>query len=181
MKKNKPKTVLIFIGVFCLTALFLGAYVYSFYAVKEKSENASLVFDELNEYLSKGGTINTLKMSIKNTKEDRKKVDAYFVKRDDIPDFTRKIESLGGMSGTDLTITALRSQGDVLSFDLSSEGSFKNTLQLISLIESLPFKVDITKAYIDVVEVEIPKEDGGGIKSTWKGNYSIDLIGFISK
>jgi len=181
MKKNKQKTIWILIGVITLTSVLVGAYAYSFYEVKAKSENASLVSDELNEYLSKEGTINILKTSVRDTEEERKKIDTYFVPRDDIPDFARKIEALGGMSGTDLAITGLRIQGDVLFFDLSSDGGFQNTLQLISLIESLPFKVEVVRAYIDVVETEISEEEGGGIRRSWNGNFSIELIGFIAK
>jgi len=181
MNKNKQKTIWIFVGAMSLSLALIGVYVYSFYELKAKSEDASIVSGELYEYLSKEGTINILKTSVKNTKEDRKKIDTYFVARDDIPDFARKIEALGEMSGTDLEITGLRKQGDVLFFDLSSDGGFQNTLQLISLIESLPFKVEIMKAYIDVVETEIPEEDGGGTKRSWNGNFSIELTGFIAK
>ncbi len=181
MKNNKQKTIWILVGVIILNLLLSGVYAYSFYTVKIKNEEASLVSKELEEYLSKEGTINLLKTSVKNTEEERKKVDAYFVTRDDIPDFTKKIERLGGMSGTDLVITGLRTQNNVLSVDLSSEGSFRNTMQLISLIENLPFKVEVVKAYIDVVEIDIPEEEGGGLKIIWKGNFSIELTGFVAK
>ncbi len=181
MKNNKQKTIWILVGVVSLTFVLVGVYGYSFYKVKETSENASLVSDELNEYLSKEGTINILKTSVRDTEEERKKINTYFVARDDIPDFARKIEALGEMSGTDLDITGLRKQGDVLLFDLSSDGGFQNTMQLISLIESLPFKVEIMKAYIDVVETEISEEEGGGTRRSWNGNFSIELTGFIAK
>jgi hypothetical protein len=181
MKNNNKKTVWILTGVIILNLVLVGMYAYAFDMLKNKSGKASIVSGELNEYLSKEGTINLLKTSVKNTKDEREKVDTYFVSRDDIPKFTKEIESLGGMSGTELVITGLSTQGNILSFDLSSEGGFRNTLQLVSLIESLPFKVEVTKAYIDVVEIKIPKEEGGGTKTTWKGNFSVELTGFVSK
>jgi len=140
---NSKKTMSILLGVIILNLLLAGAYAYSFYTVKVKNEAASLVSEELEEYLSKEGTINLLKASVKRTEEDREKIDSYFVARDDIPDFARKIEALSDLSGTNLIITGLSTQDNILSFDITSTGSFRDTMQLISLIENLPFKVEI--------------------------------------
>lgn len=181
MKKSKKKTTGVLVGVIILNLLLVGAYVYAFYSVKVKNEEASLVSEELEEYLSKEGDINVLRKIVKDKKDDREKLETYFVARDDIPEFARKIESLGGMSGVKLAIVGLSTQEDVLSFDLSSQGSFKDTLHLISLIESLPFKVDITKAYLDMGEAEIPEEDGGGSRIVWEGNFNVELVGFVAK
>lgn len=181
MKKNRQNTIWILVGVIGLALLFSGAYAYFFYEVKVKSEEASLVSDELNEYLSKGGTINILKTSIKNTSKERKKIEGFFVKRDDLPRFTKEIESLGDLSGTKLVITGLFSQGNILFLNLSSEGSFQNTLQLVSLIESLPFKVEITKAYIDMVEKPVQEKNSGGEQFKWRGNFSVEITGFVAK
>ena len=181
MGKNRQKTTLILAGVIILNILLFGVYGYAFYTMKIKNEEASLVSEELNEYLSKEGTINLLKISVKDTAEERGKIGAYFVSRDDIPDFARQIESLGNMSGTDLTITGLRTDDGVLFFDISSDGTFRNVMQLVSLVESLPFKIDVTKAYMDVAEIDIPEEEGGGTRISWSGNFSIKLTGFVGK
>ena len=181
MKNSKQKTIIIFVGVILLNLLISSVYVYSFYAVKTKNEEASLISLELKEYLSKEGAINLLKKSVKNTESERKNIDASFVARDDVPVFAKKIESLGGMSGTKLSITKLQAQGNVLSIGLSSEGSFRNTLHLISLIETLPFKVEITKAYINTIErlsTEEVSESGRGV---WNGKFNIKLTGFVAK
>ena len=181
MKKNKQKTGLIFTGVVFLVLLLLGAYGYSFLEMKKTSENAALVSAELNQYLSKKGTINILKTAVKSTKEERKKIDTYFVEWDDMPDFAKEIESLGKISGTELVITGLGVKDNTLLLKISSNGSFKNTLQLVALIENLPFKLEITEAYIDLVKKNISDNEGGGTLLSWKGNFSIEIFGFIPK
>lgn len=181
MNKNKQKTITVLVLIVLLNILLLGVYFYAFSKVKIKNEEASVVSEELNDYLSKEGTVNLLKALVKKTSEDRIKLDSYFVSRDNIPEFTKEIEALGKMSGTDVTIKGLQANGNVLMIEISSEGNFRNTLQLVSLIESLPFKVEVTKAYLDVTEVEIPEEEGGGVRVVWNGNFNIDLTGFIVK
>lgn len=173
-KDNNQKTIGILAAAIILNMALAGAYVYAFNAVKVKNEQASLVSAELNEYLSKEGTINLLKKTVKDTDGDRKKMEGYFVGRDDIPKFTKDIEALGEMSGAELTITDLRTQENVLSFDISSRGSFPDIMHLISLFEFLPFKVEVTKAYINRVE-----KDKGAWE--WEGKFTIELTGYIGK
>jgi len=181
MNKNKQNTVTILILVILLNSLLVGLYLYSFNKVKTKNEEASVVSAELQDYLSKEGKANLLKSLVIKTTEDRKKVDSYFVFRDDIPKFAKEIEALGKMSGTEVEIKGLRSADNVLILEISSTGDFVNTIQLISLIESLPYKVEITKAYIDNKEVKIPEEEGGGTTVAWKGNFNINITGFVAK
>lgn len=179
MKKNKHKTKIILILAIIFNLLLVGGYVYSFYLMKTKNEEASVVSDELNQYLSNEGTINKLKKAVRDSKDDRERLSLYFVSRDDIPDFAKKIESLGEVSGVELTILGFSTQGDVLSFDVSSQGSFIDTMHLISLLENLAFKIEITKAYINLVEIQVEGEDF--TRTAWGGNFSVELTGFTGK
>jgi hypothetical protein len=177
--KNKLKTKNILAVVIVLNFILVGAYTYAFYMVKEKNKSASKVSGELEQYLSKEGVINLVKKSVKDTTNEREKLNSYFVSRDDIVKFTKKIESLGEIAGVNLTIMGLRTQGNILFFDISSWGSFRNLLHLVSLLENLPFKVDVKKAYIDKAEAPPGKEDVG--VSGWEGNFTVKLVGFTGK
>jgi len=179
MKKSKQKTKIILVAAVVLDLLLVGVYAYAFNTVKVKNENASLVSEELDEYLSKEGTINILKKTVKDTEEERGKLNSYFVERDDLPDFAKKIESLRELAEVSLEITGLGENQDVLSLDITSSGSFSRILNLISFIETLPFKVEITKAYINTID--ILDENDEVIGTEWDGNISINLTGFIGK
>jgi len=172
MKYNK-KTKIIFAVVLALNFILAGLYVYAFYEAKEKNKKVAIASRELEKQLNKEGDIGLVAKTVKETEIQRSKIDTYFIMRDDIVDFTQKVESLGGTSNTELAITGLNTQGNTLSFELESKGSFVDIVHLISLIENLPFKLDINKSYINKVS-----GDGG---NQWNGNFNVTLSGFSDK
>lgn len=172
MIKNNKKTKIILIVVLVLNLVLIGLYAYSFFRVKIKNEKIVVASQDLEKQLDKEGEIGNIEKIIKDTKKERKKLNAYFVTRDDIVGFTQKIESLGRISNTQLTITDLKTQDDTLSFRLSSKGKFADIVYLISLIENLPFKLSINKAYINKISGD--SSDG----SRWNGNLNVVLHGF---
>lgn len=178
MNRNNKKVKAIFILSAVITIFLMVVYILAFGFVQEKSKKVASVTAELEGYLSRGGTIDVLKNDVKETKEERAKLKSYFVDRDDLPEFAKKIESIGDMSGASIEIKRFTKKGNIFSFDITSKGTFSNTVHLIKLMESLPFKVEFKKAYVNTTQ-PLP---GKGYRSfDWSGNFSIELIGFIEQ
>jgi len=172
MKYNK-NTKTIFVVILALNFILAGVYISLFYAVRAKNEKVAVASQELEKELNRDGDISIVAKTVKDTKKQREKLDAYFIMRDDIVGFTQKIESLGDVSNTQLAITGLNTQDDTLSFGLTSKGSFVDVVHLIYLIENLPFKLDINKSYINKIS--------GADDNQWNGNFNITLSGFSDR
>lgn len=156
-----------------LNVALVGAYVLAFYAVVGVSEKASAAQGELGQYLDKGGSMNTLKRAIKNTTEEREKLETYFVDSDSLVDFIEKVESLGGISGTSLVPSGLREQGgDILLLNIRVEGGFRDTIYLMELIQYLPFEIAIRNASLG---------KGTGSTGSWGSSFTLELTGFVNE
>ncbi len=175
LKNNIIIIILIFTIFFNL--VLIGMFIFVLSAIKNKSESSSVLSSELRGYISKEGKINTLKNTIEDTSVDRVKLYKYFVDINDIPTFTKKVESLSKISGVDsLVINNLSQKGNILLLDFKTEGSFKNTVYLIQLIKNLPFKIGIKKSYIS----KIKNIDSKVVLDKWEGIFSIEIIGFLN-
>ncbi len=177
MLKNNKKITIILTAVILLNFILIGVYVYVVRAIKDKSESTSILSSKLSGYISKEGKINILKKTIEDTSVDRAKLYKYFVDINDIPVFTKRVESLSKISGVDsLVINSLSQKNNILFLDFKTEGSFENTVYLIQLVKNLPFKIDIKKSYIS----KIKNINNKAVVDKWEGIFSIEIIGFLN-
>ncbi len=176
MKKNNQKIKIILVSVIVLNLILIGFYFFVFSAIKKKSEGTSSAYISLNEYLSKEGKINILKSAIKKTTTDRVNLEKYFINIDDIPVFTKKIESLSSVAGVDsIVINSLSKKDNVLLLNFEAKGKFENIIYLEQLVENLPFRVNVNKLYVSKIANVVK----GQSITNWEGLYSVEIIGFF--
>ena len=174
-RNNKQKIIWVLVFAVMLNVLLAGLYVFVFGMVKKNIRDASVASFKLEEYLSKEGKVSVVKKAVRDTKIYREKLDNYFVNLDDVPLFASKIESLAEVSGVDpINITILEQKGSALMIEFETKGGFSNILHLLQLVESLPFKVNVTKSYIS----KIGNFDGDK-KIKWHGVFGVEIIGFL--
>ncbi len=176
MRKDKQKIIIVLVLVIILNLALFGVYAFVINAIKEKNGGVSAVSVELEGYLNKEGKVSTVKMAIEKTRDLRIRLEKYFVDMDDIPTFTKKIESLGDVSEVEsITINGLNQKGNILLLDFSAKGAFGNILYLVQLVENLPFKVNVKKSYIN----KIKGVKSEGESAQWEGVFSVEIIGFL--
>lgn len=174
MKRNK--NIIILASVVVVNLVLLGLFFVVVGIIKEKSEKSSIFSAELNGYLKKEVEINKIKNEIKNTKGDRLKLKKYFVDINDLPAFTKKIESLSKTSKVDsITINSLSQKGNILFLDFSASGTFENVLYLLRLVENIPFKINFKKVYLNKVN----NINGKIVSNKWEGIFNVEIIGFL--
>lgn len=177
MKKNTQKINIVLVFAITLNLILVGLYVFAVNGIKKKSEETSATSAKLKDYLSKEGKLDKIKTAIKDTSDDRAKLESYFVNIDDIPIFTKKIESLSKASGVDsIIINSLSQKGDILMLNFTTKGKFENILYLVQLLKNIPFKIDIKKSYITKIKNNTSVVD----KNRWQGLFSIEIIGFLN-
>lgn len=179
---SKTKQILLIsvISVIAVSAL----YVMLFLNIKEKNNNISALVNEVDIILQKEIKLRSVKHIINDTKDDRAKLDSHFVADDEIINFIETIENLGADSDvkvevTDVSVSSAGAEADsqvniseLLNLNFKIEGSFAQMFHFLSMLEKLPFKIDILRVNFEKVSDESRIIN----KNPWNGFFSITAL-----
>lgn len=147
-------TTKILIGVSVLALAVLGANYMLFSEIRQKNERTSGFSVDIELELKKEQRLRAMKQLVRDTEEKRAQLNQYFIDGESaIVDFLERIESLGDEVGAPVTIDSVSPQeteDDVayehLRITLSTQGAWRDVFHLFSLIESLPYSIEVEKA-----------------------------------
>ncbi len=180
--KNTKKT-LIFITI--LVVITTATYIVFFIGIKNKNESISLVANEIDIALEKEVKLKSIKNLIKDTENDRAKLNAYFVVDDKVIDFIEDIENLAKDTNVDLKVMSIDINDDgnntpqqnniseLLQLNLKVAGLWDNLFHFISLVDELPFRVDISKVNLQVVYDSNNKDKN---PTDWEGMFVVSVL-----
>ncbi len=123
----------------------------------------------------------TLQVLIQNLGPDIKKIQSRIVESNGTPSFISKIESLARGIGATVTVSNVsvkpaEQEGEAfeyLSFDVASDGSWNQVYQLLTMIESLPYKVVLSNMTLGQGDFS---EGEGQTNSRWKATFAISVL-----
>ncbi len=164
--KNKKKFYslliinIVVIAVLVLTALSVAGM---------KTEIVFLSENIEKEYLKKNKE-QSVKKLVLNTQNERDTLDSYFIDKDGVVDFIEKLEDFGSASSVELELSSVNiSNEGVLTIDFNTQGGWKGTAYLMSLLEKYPGVIDIRR--VALMEQKIGD-------TNWRGSFSIVLNSF---
>jgi len=169
------------IALLILAGIAFSLYSVLFYVIAVKTEDVSVLIQELESEVVKEQEFLTIKKILAATVEDREKLDAYFVRTDSAVDLIERIESLGVHAGVVVSFESLAVKGDVQSFldlNFTTKGDFDDMLYFFSLLESLPLALSFEKVFISKNESKDPKDT---IAGEWKGSFTMAVSSFINE
>lgn len=174
--KNKQTSRLLIVFILADVVL-LGAYGYLLSVVNTKNLETADLYTASHQAASGQEKILGLGRILKDTEKDRNKLSEYFVTKTNPVAFIEQIEKIGKNAGVDLVVSTVsdttKDNGGIqLSF--SATGSFSSVYRLIALVESMPYKVTLRKAD---VQMSGDQKDASG---TWKGNFTVMLESFVA-
>lgn len=180
---KKTKKTFIFITI--LVVVIAVVYTMFFTSIKTKNENISLVINDIDISIERETKLKSVKSLIEDIKDDREKLDTYFVDDDEVIDFIENIETLAENMGVGVEVLSVDISDDenntpeqnriseLLLLSLRVEGLWSDLFHFISIVEGLPFKIDVSKVNIDAVY-----QDGEKIVSSgnWKGLLNLSVL-----
>ena len=184
MDKFKTTKQFLIFSIILATASVVS-YIIFFNLVKGKNEDVSLITNEIDIAIQKEIKLKSVKDLIKDTENDRKKLDTYFVADDKIVNFIEDVEKIGSDIGVDVEVVSVsisdsKSQvpahskiSEQLNLDFKVEGMWSDVFQFLAIMEKLPFKIDISKTSLEVVYSDTARKISSG---KWKGFFSITVI-----
>jgi len=183
---HSSKTKQILLTTIVLVIVVSIAYIMLFLNIKEKNNAVSLLTNEVDSVLQKEIKLRSVKYLIKDTQDDRMKLDSYFVADDEIINFIKMIEDLGIESNAEVEITNVSigvvdekavnkdKINELLNIDFKMGGSFVEMFHFLSMFEKLPFKIDVKRVNFEKIpdrDIEIDKS-----LEPWKGFFSVTAV-----
>lgn len=192
MKKKIDNITYVLIAEVALLLVSLFGYGYMFLNVRDKAEHAVQITEAYDAEIGKDTRQTALRTTLRETKDKVSKLDTYFLRGDTISEFTTNIEGLGALTGTEITTSTIFPKGDtVMSATFSVEGSFASVLQVLTLFENLPYKVEVKSVSLgflgnEVVQGEVPsgkQSDTAKVSAgpKWKAVVSFEIMSYIKR
>lgn len=159
---------------FFINIILLSVYGYLFYVVENKNAETAVLYTISHQQASDQEKIQGFGRTLKETEKERNNLSEYFAAKTSAVTFIEQIEKIGKSAGVDLSVNSVSDEvkgGATTQLTFSAEGSFSALYRLIALVESMPYKVAMKKADIQI----------GDSKDTieiWKGNFSVVLESF---
>ncbi len=110
---------------------------------------------------------------IKNTEEDRKRAEQYFVNRDELVTYIEALELLA--TSTSVYLETTISPQTISKFDLKVSGTYANVYRFLYLLERMPYYSSIQVLGLSRRSDFIP----GTTSFAWDGQIALTLLGYI--
>jgi hypothetical protein len=154
----KNKTFTILISTATVSLLLCGVLIYGVNYVKTLNEQIIDVKSEANQVKSKYDRLIAFHNSAQSDVDDKKKLLNYFIPANGAVDFITSFEQTAQSIGLKFNtvsldseqVTDLASQNkELLHIVFETNGSWNSTMQFLSLVESMPYAVQIVGANLE--------------------------------
>lgn len=165
-----------------LNVVFWWSVSAFFLEIKKVNRSISLLENTIEVELEREKVLESVKNVILDTAAERSKLDTYFVSSKNAVDFITLLEELARGSTVKLSISSFKEEkakpGDInglIEISLKAEGEWRNILNFMSLLETLPYKSDLTETIFGVnfITAAGSKESA---RSVWNGSLQLSLL-----
>lgn len=181
-----PKTIKIVAFLAILNLIVFGACFYLFANIKNIDKAVSARLTQTESAVKKDESLRSIKNLMNDTKKEREQIAGFFVQPNGTVDFIEAVESLGGMTGVKIEIDSVgvealknktASSAESFRLSLKTEGSWSNTMRLLSLLENMPYKISFEKVNLGKISGGSGTNSGGEqAPSYWRGTFSFTVL-----
>jgi len=162
------KRLIIFLCV--ANVVSIGLWVTLFLYARNMAGALQEHYIALAEETDKEAYATSISRDLRDTKEIRDQIERFIIRAGEEAFFLEKIESLAGPAGVSVRILSFEKKGDKLHLSIESQGTFATNYHFLSLLETIPYQVKISKSLFTREETS----DGN-----WKGRYELDLLSYL--
>ncbi len=181
MRKNIAILIILNLAIF-------GLYYYLLVDIRRSNIDTSSKLAQINLETMKKEQLQSVKILMDETKIQRDKVANLFVQQDGSVGFIEMVESLGGTTGVKLNIESvgigvskakIGSSTESIQLVVKTEGAWADVMHLLSMLESLPFKVSFDSVVLNKLsEASSPTPSMTAKKSLsyWNGSFGFSVL-----
>jgi Tfp pilus assembly protein PilO len=169
MTKEYSRVAVAVVVLLAISGAYAGAWMYLDSAQESAQEKRQLVHQKTNAQ-SSGQSITEV---LASTQGDREMIESYLVQRDNFVSVLEDVERVGDISGVVLTKEKVTDQGSEVIFHLRVDGAFEDVMYFLRLMETLPYRVVVRRAYTERVSGATEEQ-----AARWRGNYDVVIFGY---
>lgn len=159
LKKNY--TVLIIVILLDVGAI--GAYYTLYGRIINLNREIASTTTAIQSFERKEETFASLKTIVKDTEDERAKLESYFVANDDTASFIEKVEGLAHSKGLEFTVASISAAAGTLNLQIEATGMWSDLMNFYTLLERMPYQTSFGDAKFTYA------------KPLWKGDFSLSV------
>ncbi len=149
----KSKNDILILGLsITVTLIALAVLIFFFKTIENKNKHTSAVLTTLAEKVKQKENMKSLVEKLNKVSEMSATINSYFVDSKEVDSFINYLENLGTSAGVELEVQNFDvspNSKNILNVTISTKGSFSNTMKTLILIENAPYKINITRTFLD--------------------------------
>lgn len=180
------KTIKNIVTLSFMNLVIFGLCFYLFSYIKKTDETVSSRLAQIESGVKTEEVLRSLKVLMDDTKKERDQIALIFVQPNGTVDFIETVESMGRIAGIKLEVESvgvnalkekMSSSTELFRISLKTQGSWENTMHLLSLLESMPHKILFENVRLGkVFGGSDPEDTKGQTTSYWSGNFSFSAL-----
>ena len=172
-KHNTPLVILVGVSVVAL-GISSATYMWLFTKVNDTIREAAIISESAQLLSAQNAYTQTIRKIVRDTSDEREKINSYFVTDEGLVSFLEDIEGLGTRAGVNLEVQSV-SVGNTIDKDglvsplrlsLESEGTITEIYYILSLLEAYPKALSVRRVQI------YQRPD----TLVWVGTFDIEVI-----
>ncbi len=172
-KHNAPLMILVGVSLVALV-VSSATYIWLFIKVNDTIREAAIVSESAQLLSAQNAYTQTIRKIVRDTSDDRDKINSYFITDEKLVSFLENIENLGTRAGVSLEVQSV-SVGDTIDKDglvsqlrlsLESEGTIKEVYYILSLLEAYPKALSVRRVQMNQRSDTL----------AWVGTFDIEVI-----
>jgi hypothetical protein len=177
---NIKKIHTTFFLIFSIITLIAVALLFTFFfkAIKNKNEHISIAVTTLEEKMKEKENAILNASKVTEIKEIQSTINGYFVDPNKIDTFVDYLEKIGLNLGSNLLVNNIEippNTKNTISFKISITGTFQNVMRTVTLIENIPYQINVTRVYFNKKEkASIPDENVKPL--IWQADVSFNIL-----
>lgn len=181
---SKAKKIIIILSILSVTVVAL--YIYLFTNIKRMDKTVSDRMAKIEYEFEKERQLQSIRNLTNDTKSEFGQIANFFIQPAGSVEFIELVESLANIAGIKIEIESVgidiaknKTSSSTESFrvSLKTEGSWANSMYLLSLLESVPYKLTFDS-------INLQKMEDGNVSSVnkeknsayWTGNFIFRVL-----
>ncbi len=187
---KKDHTNLIFIITILVTLFFIFFLIFFFRIIQKKNNYTSEVLTAISSKITERNNAKILIEKSTELKKANRALSSHFINPMKISSFISYLENLGSKNNTKLVVKNIgisNQKKDIILVNISVEGSFNSVIKILYLLESTPFNIDLTQAFVNKeieptgnndtkTEIKNKKTKVNSKHSLWKASVSFSVL-----
>jgi len=169
-----------------LAGIALMLYAVLLFSINKTRANVETLAEEVATAQAQQSDIAQLQRTADKIAQEQVKLDGFFLAQDDLVGFLETIEGLGVHTGTTVAVDSVAESKQKITIEgnkqkeldtilrvVSIEGSWAEVFHTVSLIETLPLPITITRADYTITGVNTSGEDS---ETQWGAHLTFNVL-----